>query len=297
VAVAGAIVIGNSALADGGPEHGFGYNLRSHRMTDLGTLGGSSSSVAAIAGDLVVGTSAEAGDQAQHAFVHDLRSHRTTDLGSLGGPSGSSAAVAVSWPFVVGNSALADGGPEHGFAYNLRTHRMTDLGTLGGLSSAVTGISGHTVVGTSLTGAGGHTVDGFAYDLRTGLRTDLGAKFRVHPLVSGNTVVGSDGMLGFSFDLNAGATATVGPGIGVTELNAVHGPLVIGDYFAANSFGFVYRTDTGVSVALPALGGLNSSASDAGPSGLVVGSAATTPPDPHTADGPYHAALWTPQTG
>lgn len=290
--VSGGVVLGTTSSPDHSVTHGFAYDLRTHRTTDLGTLGGSFSSAAAVVGHTVVGTSGLAGDQATHVFTYDLLNGRRTDLGSLTGPTGTSYLGGVGGHLVVGYSPLP-GSPDlnHAFSYDLLTHRTTDLGTLGTTKLLdVSGFDGRTIVGQSdATG-----VTGFAYDLPTGTRTDLGTSLKVHPMVSGRTVVAGDGLLERTFDLRTHRTTIVGPGNGVTQVNAVHGNQLVGDDFAVNSFAFSYRIDTAAYTTLSALGGLNSTADDSGRTGVVVGSAATTPPDPRTADGPYHAAVWIP---
>ncbi|MFD8793562.1 hypothetical protein [Streptomyces vinaceus] len=287
-------VVGQSDLSAGGPTHGFTYDLRTRRLVDIGTLGGSSSHVTGLSGDTVVGTSSLPGDAVTHAFAYSLRTRTMTDLGTLAGPSGSSTAAAVSGATVVGSSSLPDSPASvtHGFAYSLRTGKMTDLGTLGGNSSTANAVSGSTVVGRSRTAGNG--LAGYAYDLRTGLRTDLGSRFLTGQLVSGSTVVGSDGLLASSFDLTTHTSAVIGSGRGVTEVKQISGNLMVGDNFAPNSFAFVARADDGAFTYLPSLGGLNSYAAQVNGRGVVAGSAALAAPDPGTANGPFHATVWVP---
>ncbi|MEU6866602.1 hypothetical protein ABZ924_25635 [Streptomyces sp. NPDC046876] len=294
--VEGDYVVGESHLSTDGPAHGFAYNLRTRRLVDIGTLGGSSTKITGIGGDTVVGTSSLSGDTVTHAFAYSLRTRTMTDLGSLAGPSGRSAAAAVSGATVVGSSSLPDtpAATTHGFAYNLRTRTMTDLGTLGGSSSTANDISGSTVVGQSRTAD--NRLTGYAYDLRTGTRTDLGAHFLTAQLISGNTVVGGDGLLASSFDLTTHTSAVIGSGRGVTEVKQITGNVVVGSNFAPNSFAFVARADNGDFTYLASLGGRNSSATQANRNGVVAGRAALPPADPTNANGPFHAAVWVPHT-
>ncbi|MEY9878018.1 putative membrane protein [Streptacidiphilus sp. MAP12-33] len=183
-------------------------------------------------------------------------------------------------------------GTTHGYAYDLRTGTMTDLGTLGGSSSTATDVSGSVVVGQSRTA--GNALSGYAYDLRTGARTDLGWHLRTAELVSGGTAVGGDGMLSTTVDLTTQASAMVGPGSGVTQVSAIAGNHLVGDDFAPNSLAFAERVDTGAFTSLQSLGGLNSHAAQVNRAGVVAGSAALTPPDKVTANGPFHAAIWVP---
>ncbi|MEU6229288.1 hypothetical protein [Streptomyces sp. NPDC047042] len=294
IGVEGSHIVGESTLSTDGPTHGFTYSLRTGRLVDIGTLGGSGTDITGLSGDTVVGTSSLPGDLVTHAFAYSLRTRTMTDLGSLAGPSGNSTAAAVSGANVVGSSSLPDttATRTHGFAYNLRTRTMTDLGTLGGSSSTANDISGPLVVGQSRTAAGGLT--GYAYDLRTGSRTDLGSRFLTAQLISGNTVVGGDGLLSSTFDLRTHASATIGSGRGVTEVDQIAGNVMVGNNFAPNSFAFVARADNGDFTYLPSLGGLNSSASQVNCHGVVAGSAALPPTGPATANGPFHAAVWVP---
>ncbi|MFD5541320.1 hypothetical protein ACFWIJ_26745 [Streptomyces sp. NPDC127079] len=292
--VAGEHVVGESDLSAGGPPHGFVYDLRTRRLADIGTLGGSSTHVTGLDGDTVVGESSLAGDAVTHAFAYSLRTRIMTDLGSLAGPSGTSTAAAVSGTTVVGSSSLpnAPATTTHGFAYSLRTGTMTDLGTLGGSSSTANDVSGAIVVGQSRTA--GNRLSAYAYDLRTGVRTDLGFHFLIAQLVSGNTVVGGDGLLSSTYDLTTRATATVGSGRGVTETRQINGNFMAGDNFAPNSFAFVARADTGAFTYLASLGGLNSAAAQVDRHGVVAGSAALPPTDPVAVNGPFHAVVWAP---
>lgn len=293
----GDYVVGESDLSADGPTHGFAYNIRTRRLVDIGTLGGSTTTITGLGGDTVVGKSSLSGDLVTHAFAYDLRTRAMTDLGSLAGPSGDSAAAAVSGAIVVGSSSLPDtpATTRHGFAYDLRTRTMTDLGTLGGSSSTANAISGSTVVGQSRTT--GNRLTGYAYDLRTGIRTDLGSHFLTAQLVSGSTVVGGDGLLSSSFDLMTQTTAVIGSGRGVTEVKQIAGNFMVGDNFAPNSFAFVARVDNGDFTYLASLGGLNSDARQINCHGVVAGSAALPPADPFTANGPFHAAVWVPAPG
>ncbi|MEU6064849.1 hypothetical protein ABZ864_10220 [Streptomyces sp. NPDC047082] len=294
--VEGHYVVGESDLSTDGPTHGFAYNLRTRRLVDIGTLGGSRTHITGLNGDTVVGTSSLSGDVVTHAFAYSLRTRTMTDLGSLAGPSGDSTAAAVSGAIVVGSSSLpkTPATTKHGFAYNLRTRTMTDLGTLGGSSSTANDISGSTVVGQSRTAD--NRLTGYAYDLRTGIRTDLGSHLLTAQLISGSTVVGSDGLLSSSFDLTTHTSAMIGTGRGVTEVKQIAGNVIVGDNFAPNSFAFVARVDNGDFTYLASLGGLNSSATQVNRHGVLAGSAALPPADPSTANGPFHAAVWVPHT-
>ncbi|HUR57299.1 MAG TPA: immunoglobulin domain-containing protein, partial [Opitutaceae bacterium] len=99
-------------------------------FTDLGTLGGDSSEVAAInAQGVVVGRSAIS-PGVEHAFR--FAAGRMTDLGTLGG-RGSAATQINDAGEIVGWAELPSNVP-HAFVY--RDGRMTDLGTLPGTTSS-----------------------------------------------------------------------------------------------------------------------------------------------------------------
>jgi probable HAF family extracellular repeat protein len=98
-------------------------------MTDLGTLGGSSSSGGAINhfGQVTGGAYTSGG--AVHAFLY--RNGAMTDLGTLGGSYSTGSAI-NHFGQVTGSASIANGA-DHAFLYN--NGGMTDLGTLGGSSS------------------------------------------------------------------------------------------------------------------------------------------------------------------
>ncbi len=219
--------------------------------------------------------------------------YTVADLGTLGGTN--SSAAAADDDTVVGTSQTTGNAATHAFAYNRHARTMTDLGTLGGTFSTASAVSGHTVVGQSRT-AGNAALHGYAYNLLTHARTDLGRSLMISQLVSGNTAVGGDSLLSSTFNLATHAVISIGPGNGVTEVSAIKGDLIVGNVFASNSFAFSFDMKTGAFTNLPALGGLNSTASQSSCSGIVVGKAALPPPGPFTANGPFHAAIWVTHT-
>jgi probable HAF family extracellular repeat protein len=291
LAVQGPYVIGDSTIAEGGFSSAFVYDLRTHVMTGLGTFGGTSSSVTGISGHFVTGSARTTGNQGSHAFAYDLRTGVMTDLGSLAGPSGVSSSVGISQGRYITGYSDIPGQPypvRHAFLYDLRTHTMTDLGANGALSSQPTSISGHTIVGYTEPSlpTSGDTPHGFAYDIRTHTWTDLGAELNYRPIVTGHTVVSSNRGVAYTYDLSTGTLTPFRPGLGRTNFNNATGPFVLGDVYP-DSFGYIYRPNTGQFTELPAPGGLPSTATNADPHGAVVGNGATPA-------GPYHATLWVP---
>jgi len=127
-------VIGYSNTA-GGQQHAFIWE--GGVMTDLGTLGGSSSNAQAIneAGQ-AIGQSDMAGVGA-HAFI--WAGGVMTDLGTLGGSFSYPLAINESGQ-VAGYSYLAGDASHHAFVWE--GGAMTDLGTLGGSSSNTQAING-----------------------------------------------------------------------------------------------------------------------------------------------------------
>jgi probable HAF family extracellular repeat protein len=107
-------------------------DLGTGTVTDLGTLGGTSSFATAISDDgLVVGSAQITGNSAFHAFVYDLGTEGMTDIGTLPAPGApNSTAYGVNDNrIVVGLSSAS--GEIHPFAYDVPTRSMKDLGVLG----------------------------------------------------------------------------------------------------------------------------------------------------------------------
>ena len=259
-AVSGNVVVGTSATASGA-NHAFAYDLgaSSPTMRDLGVFGGDSSSAVAVSDNIVVGGwtrgRSEGGVRACYpeicsgplggSFIYGLgaASPKTQNLGA------SISAVAVSGNVVVGSSATASRTPidptvpSHALAYDLGTASptMRDLGAPAGGSSWAVAVSGHIVVGTSVTAAGDQHV--FAYDLGAASPTmrDLGplagSGFRA-VAVSGNILIvvgyasaASNEPHGLYYDLAAASPTmrdlgTLG-GRG-TYVTAVSGNIVVG---------------------------------------------------------------------
>lgn len=130
-------------LALGASSHR--VHAAAYSVTDLGTLGGNSSSGYAIndAGQ-VVGTSYLDDNSTIHAFLYT--EGNMVDLGTLGGDSSYAQSVNASGQ-VVGYS-ITSGGAAHAFLYE--NGGIIDIGTLGGPGSFANGINAAaTIVGNS----------------------------------------------------------------------------------------------------------------------------------------------------
>ena len=137
-------------------------------ITDLGTLGGTTSNATGInASGQVVGSSTTAGDTVTHAFLYSAGT--MLDLGTLGGDNSFGQAINAAGA-VVGYSESA--GPYSYRAFLRVGGPMVDLGTLGGPTSSAFSINtGGAVVGGADTGAA--IASAFRYD--GGPLVDLGS--------------------------------------------------------------------------------------------------------------------------
>ncbi len=173
VNAAGDVMVGYSTI--GGNPHAFRWTAASNTMTDLGLLGGGTSSIAYgvnALGDVVVGqASVSSGDN--HAFRWTVASGIMTDLGSLGGASSTAYGVNAAGDVVVGLSSNSSGA-FRAFRWTVASGAMTDLGTLGGASSTAYGVNaaGDVVVGQAATSGG--TNHAFRWTAASGAMTDLG---------------------------------------------------------------------------------------------------------------------------
>ena len=162
----GGVIVGGGQVGSdpSAPSHAF-FSVNGV-VTDLGTLGGSTSSAAAVnASGQVVGQSALPGDSSTHAFLYSGGSLH--DLGTLGGGFSTATGINTSGQ-VVGQSVNASGATR---AFLDSGGTMTDLGTLGGPSSSAAGInaSGQIVGQAGFAGGGTH-----AFLLSGGTMNDLG---------------------------------------------------------------------------------------------------------------------------
>lgn len=140
-AVSGATVVGSSSLPDtpdtpASTTHGFAYNLRTRTMTDLGTLGGSSSTANDISGSTVVGQSRTAGNRLT-GYAYDLRTGTRTDLGSH-----FLTAQLISGSTVVGGDGMLSS------SFDLTTHASAVIGSGRGVTE-VKQITGNVMAGNN----------------------------------------------------------------------------------------------------------------------------------------------------
>ncbi len=148
-------VVGTSDYNDpfiGIVSHAFKYE-RFTGMTDLGTLGGSTSRANGV--DLegvIVGSSTLTGDTATHAFYYKPGASSLTDLGSLAGPGGNSKADAINITGLVsGRSQTGEldsfGSPfTHAVIFDIFHNKTIDLGSLGGTTAEAYAINNFGVV-------------------------------------------------------------------------------------------------------------------------------------------------------
>ena len=146
------------------------YLWEHHRLTSLGSLGGTSTSAVAIddKGQIVGSSQVGNGRHDQHAFV--WQDGKMTDLGTLGGPSSYATAINDRGQ-IVGTSTLKDPHRRHGFLW--QDGKLTDLGTLGGGTSSPVAINDRgQVIGQSTDAA--HPYEGEAFFWQRGKMTEIG---------------------------------------------------------------------------------------------------------------------------
>jgi probable HAF family extracellular repeat protein len=140
----------------------------SYHITDLGTLGGTSSEAEGINhGGQVVGNADLPGDESQHAFLYN--GSTMTDLGTLGGTWSEALAVNPTGQ-AAGFATVTDDAAVHAFFYN--GSAMTDLGTFGGTESAASAINAGGQVAGYATTTDNAAVHAFLYSGST--LADLG---------------------------------------------------------------------------------------------------------------------------
>lgn len=162
--------VGNSHRGDSG-QASRAFLWQAGRMSDLGTLGGRFTSVAALNGrGQAVGWSATRSG-AKHAVLWERG--RVHDLGVLPGRKYSHAVAINEHGQIIGDSSVTDGvdATVAAHAFLWQDGKLRDLGTLGGISSHAKAINEEgQIVGWSTTDSG----EGHAFLWQKGIMTDLG---------------------------------------------------------------------------------------------------------------------------
>ena len=219
-----------------GAAAGPAFAQPAYQLTDLGTIGGSTSVAHAInASGQIVGESVVFGEAEMHAFLYS--NGTMTDLGTFGG-SGSRAYAINNRGEVVGESVVFGEMERHAFLCRDGAD-LTDLGTLGGTRSRANGINAAgQVVGESL----------------------LADKTQRHGFVFSGGAMADVGSLG------AGASSFYNTINGVNSSGQMAGVYLRTDFW---SHAFVLGR--GVLTDLGTLGGQSSAAMAINDFGLVVG--------------------------
>jgi len=257
-------------------------------VTDLGTLGGDSSSVLGVNEAGQVGGNSTVPGGATHGFLYS--GGAMTDLGTLGG-SYSGAAAMNDAGHMAGDSQVTDDTDVHMFFWSEGV--MTDLGKFGtGRATIVTMNNSDTIAGFGRVNGPYEPYALHSFLHCGGAFTDIGTLGGLSTLVydlnnAGQAVGVSDSAMGPRAFLYSGGTLTNLGTLGgyesrayaINELGQVVGQsrTTSGDWH-----GFLY-TD-GVMHDLGTLGGAESSAGPISDDGIVVGSA-------QTASGDWHAFM------
>jgi probable HAF family extracellular repeat protein len=258
--------------------------LSSVAVTNIGTLGGSSSSGSGI-NDLgqVTGSSFIAGDSVSHAFFWDPIKIAMTDLGTLSGSSSSGSGI-NNLGQVTGSSSIAGGSYSHAFFWDPTTNIMTDLGAPGSLFSSgsaindagrVTGsaypankfIIKATIWDPTMNNIGsvfGSSIESYGVDINNAGSVTGGYyvngmashTFIWDPITSAMTDLGTLGLIDQSHSYSYGS--------GINDKGLVTG--------TSDQHAFTWDPTTGVMTNLGTLGGSSSSGSGINNLGQVTGS-------------------------
>jgi uncharacterized repeat protein (TIGR01451 family) len=276
----------------------------SYGVTDLGTIGGTSTVALAVDSGAFPGVygygATASGDD--HAFAGNA-SARPRDLGTLGGQR--SEAHAASSARAVGRAQLSSGA-YHAFFSDLpfQNPMMQDLGTLGGSQSSAKGIAltsapqnsiKYLIVGESQT-SGDAATRAFMYDTSTGMMSELGATLgganSAATAISGTLhVVGYADLPGgqshhaFLYanrvTQDLGSLGTTSEALAINDTDVIVGRSQLGNGAGQHAF----RYQNGVIQDLGTLGGVSSEAVSVSSAGTIVGWSETAP-------GVRHAFLW-----
>jgi probable HAF family extracellular repeat protein len=273
------------------PDVGTQSGTPSYGLTDLGTIGGTTSIARGLSGGgfpMIAGYGTTASGQ-EHAFVGNP--FRLTDIGTLGGARSEARATEVGQ--VVGLAQLPNGA-YRAFLHSIGRPGLVDLGTLGGSESYATAINVHAVVVGASRTAGDSSTRGFVY--QNGAMTALGATLGGPNTVATGIneqghIVGyadrSGGQSHHAFLYANGVTTDLGSLGGASEAYAINdsGVIVGRSHLVTGTNHHAFRYQNGVLQDLGTLGGASSEAADVSNDGVVVGWA-------DTAQGERRAFIW-----
>lgn len=245
----------------------------SYSITNIGTLGGTSSSAYGINNNgQVIGSSDITGNTASHAFLYSDGTMQ--DLGSLGGNSSIAYGINNNGQ-VVGKSDINGGSISHAFFYS--SGIMQDLGTLGGSASAAYGIndSGNIVGLSNMTGDSAY----HAFLYSGGAMQDIGSadeRSAAYGINTNDQVTGFDGRHAFLYSGNIKqdlGTFEGGPNFSSASAVNNSGQVVGWSSSIQNpSEGHAFLYSNGVMQDLGTFGGAASEAFGVNNRGQVVGS-------------------------
>jgi len=258
-------------------------------MTDLGTLGGTTSQAYGVSADgsTIVGISTTAASLSR-AFSYS--NGTMTDLGTLGGTVSWAFAASRDGSVIVGLSRLS--GSFNSIAFKYSNGVMTSLGV-----EAAFGSSTSTAYGVSADGSvivGDYIVTGFsnrAFKWQNGVLTNLGnlggtgITQALGVSADGSLIVGTSTLTGTSsgstaFSYSNGTMTSLGTLGGTTsQANAVSadGSVIVGvSRLSGSTNNIAFKYSNGVMTSLGTLGGTTSTARGVSADGLVIVGESTT---------------------